>query len=360
MKTFLNSIGQLLISLLVMALITAIILFTLFSFYKSIEFLNLEEGLTKAVWTYFHFIAIFMIFWIAKTFTIIYNLDRNDQGIKKQKILYSILGIILALFISIFFSRIIDNEITNIDFTNAVYYFTVILLPLFIGFSYGFIKLSKMTKDEKWKLKKDIGKISSAELSAMVDEIQKKEWPGFDFLKKGEKCYLNRQTEDALLYFDKAFESAIIVNFATEAGRLYDLRAHCLLQLGYYYDAINDFDKSIALSPDDCNKYFSRSISKGAILDFEGEIADLQTATELSKIDNTLNREYNDEARKDGYTNGVADMFEMRIIGAQMSVDEEIYYKKKIEDASSSKDKLFWEELYNERREKKLCRIKRR
>lgn len=209
-------------------------------------------------------------------------------------------------------------------------------------------------------LSKLFGKKSSPELSTEEKELLKRKWDGFDFFKKGKECYFNRETEEGLLYLDKAFESDFIANFPTEATSIYDIRGACLQKIGYDYEAINDFDNSIALSPNDCNKYFSRSVSKGGILDFEGEIADLQKAIELSKIDNTLNREYNDEAQKNGYTNGVADMFEMRIMGAQISVDEEIYYKKKIEDASSSKDKLYWEELYNERREKKLSRIKKR
>ncbi len=155
MKIFFKSIGQVLVALLFMTLVSATILFTLFFLNKSIEFLNLEKGLTKAAWTYFHFIAIFLIFWLAKTFTIMYNLDKAAQSLKTRKAFYYISGIILALFIAIFFS-VIDNKITNIDFTKAIYYFTVILLPLLIGIFNGFIKLSKMTKEKIWQLKRHI------------------------------------------------------------------------------------------------------------------------------------------------------------------------------------------------------------
>lgn len=155
MKTFFNSIGKLLIALLFMALISTILFFTLFFLNRSIQFLNLEEGLAKAAWTYFHFIAISLMFWLAKTFTIIYNVNKPAESLKKRKALYYGSGVILALSIAIFFNRI-NDEITNINFTNAVYYFIVILLPLLIGIFYGFIKLSKMTKEEKWQLKRDI------------------------------------------------------------------------------------------------------------------------------------------------------------------------------------------------------------
>ena len=209
-------------------------------------------------------------------------------------------------------------------------------------------------------LSKLFSKKSSPKLGNEEKELMKLKWAGFEFFQKGQECYFNRQPEEGLLYLDKAFESGFISNFPTEANSIYNIRGACLQKIGYDYEAINDFDNSIALSPNDCNKYFSRSISKGAILDFEGEIADLQKAIELSKIDNTLNKEYNDEARIKGYTNGAADMFDMPLIRAKMNLDEEISEKKRIENATDSKDKLYWEELYNERREKKLSRIKRR
>ena len=209
-------------------------------------------------------------------------------------------------------------------------------------------------------LSKLFSKKSSPELSTEEKEQQKKKREGFDFFQKGQECYINRQTEEALLHLDKAFENCFIENFSTEATNFYDMRAGCLQELGYDYDAINDFDKSIALSPNDCNKYFSRSMSKGAILDFSGEIKDLEKAIELSKIDNVLNREYNDEANKQGYKSGVAGMFEMNLVRTKMNLDTEISDRKRIEDATTPKDKQFWQEMYDEKRAKRLSRIKKR
>lgn len=116
-------------------------------------------------------------------------------------------------------------------------------------------------------LSKLFGKKKTPEFSAEEKEQQKKKWDGFDFFQKGEECYLNKQTEEALMYFDKAFENGFTDYFLSGATNLYDLRARCLQELGYDYDAINDFDNSIELSSNDCNKYFSRSISKGTVLE---------------------------------------------------------------------------------------------
>ncbi|MVN21839.1 hypothetical protein [Mucilaginibacter arboris] len=204
------------------------------------------------------------------------------------------------------------------------------------------------------------GKKKERELSLEEKEQLKRKWDRFDLFQKGKDCYLKRQTDDALLYFDKALEYNFIENFPTEVTKLFGMRGCCLQELDYDYDAINNFDKSITLASNDCNKYFSRSVSKGAILDFEGEIADIEKAIELSKIDNLLNREYNDEAQKQGYKNGVAGLFEMRLVGARMKLETELNDRKRIENASTLKDKLFWQEMFDEKKAKMLSRIKKR
>ena len=208
-------------------------------------------------------------------------------------------------------------------------------------------------------LAKLLGKKKTPELSAEEKEQSKRKWDGFDFFQKGQDCYLKRQSDDALSYFDKALENNFIENFPTETTKLFDMRGGCLQELSYDYDAINDFDRSISLSSNDCNKFFSRSVSKGAVLDFEGEVADLERAIELSKIDNELNREYNDEAQKQGYKN-VAGMYQMRLVMAKMNLDSEIKDRESIENATTPKEKEFWQNTYDESREKRLSRIKKR
>lgn len=203
-------------------------------------------------------------------------------------------------------------------------------------------------------------KNKTPEFSPEEQALSKRKWDGFDFFSKGKNCYLNRQTSEALSYLDRALEYGFEENFSYDASKLYDLRAGCLQELEYHYDAINDFDKSISLEPNDCNKYFLRSISKGAILDCEGEVADLEKAIQLSKVDNALNREYNDAARIQGHKNGAAGMFEMTLLMAKMNLDSEIKSKEQVENAKTPSDKEFWQKMYNERREMRLSRIKRR
>ena len=208
-------------------------------------------------------------------------------------------------------------------------------------------------------LAKLLGKKKAPELSAEEKEESQKKWDSFDFFQKGQDSYFSRQTNEALSYFDKAFEYGFAENFPSEATKIYDFRAGCLQELDFHYDAINDFDKSILLSSNDCNKFFSRSVSKGAVLDFEGEVADLERAIELSKVDNELNREYNDEAQKQGYKN-VAGMYQMRLVMAKMNLDSEIKDRESIENATTPKEKEFWQNSYDEKRKKRLSLIKRR
>ncbi len=201
-------------------------------------------------------------------------------------------------------------------------------------------------------------KKKAPELYPEEQALSKRKWDGFDFFSKGQDCYLNRQTSEALTYFDKAIEYGFEEYFSCEAPKLYDLRAGCLQILKYHYDAINDFDKSISIEPNDCNKYFSRSVSKGFILDFEGEIADLEIAIQHSKIDNFLNREYNDEARKQGHKNGAAGIFEIRLLIAKMKLESEIKSREQIKNAKTPSEKEFYQKIYDERREERLSQIK--
>lgn len=204
------------------------------------------------------------------------------------------------------------------------------------------------------------GKKARTELSPEIKEQQRRKWEGFDFFQKGKEYFLNTQTEDALCCFDSAFENGFTEYFSIDAIQLYEMRGYCLQELHFDYDAIADFDNSIALSQNDCNLYFLRSLSKAAILDFKGEIVDLERAIELSKIDNASNREYNDELRKRGYPSGATPMFEMHLIRARMNLQTDIEDTQRIENALTPKDKLFWEEMYNVKIAKRLSRIKKR
>jgi len=94
---------------------------------------------------------------------------------------------------------------------------------------------------------------------------------GLKNLEKGKRLYNSNQIHDALVYLDHA----INLGYDTDA---YEIRGHCLQKLDYHYKAIEDFDKAIEMNPLEFSYYYSRAVSKKAILDFTGQIEDLHNA----------------------------------------------------------------------------------
>jgi tetratricopeptide (TPR) repeat protein len=86
-----------------------------------------------------------------------------------------------------------------------------------------------------------------------------------------------------------------------------------LQALGYEYNAIEDFTKAIEFSPNNCNLFYMRALSKDVILDYEGEIKDIEKAIELSKQDTIMNRQYNESAINNGFTTGVIGMYKIAL-----------------------------------------------
>lgn len=189
--------------------------------------------------------------------------------------------------------------------------------------------------------------------SSETSEANSQWLEGYNSFEKGKEFFLNRQMLEALHYFDLAVTNGYENN-------VYGFRATCLAQLGYDYDAIEDLNKEISSSPNDCNNYFLRSLSKSAILDYEGAIADMEKAIELSKGDNNLNKAYNDDAKKLGYSNGAIEMFQQYLISSKMDLAFEMENRERIKNATSPKWKAELQKMNDERREKKLNRIKRR
>ncbi len=146
------------------------------------------------------------------------------------------------------------------------------------------------------------------------------------------------QADDALTYFEKALEYDFEENFPTETAKLYDYMAAALQQLDCHIEAIIKFDKSIYLDSTDCNKYFSRSVSKSAILDFAGQIADLEKAIQISKLDNSINREYNNAARNRGYKNGVEEMYLISLLHARIRFDRNLDNNNRLNNTSKEID----------------------
>jgi tetratricopeptide (TPR) repeat protein len=208
-------------------------------------------------------------------------------------------------------------------------------------------------------LSKLFSKNKKSEYIAEEKTLSKRNWESLDFFSKGKEYYTSKNVSEALLYLDKALEHGFAEDFSYDLHNLYDIRGACLQSLDFHYDAINDFDKSISLEPNNFNKYFSRSVSKGAILDYEGQIADLLTAIRFSKIDNSLNKEYNDQAEMKGYK-GATELLEMQLKMAKMSLESEIKTKERIQNAINEETKELLEKIYLDTRNRKLSRAKKR
>ncbi len=132
---------------------------------------------------------------------------------------------------------------------------------------------------------------------------------GLEAYEKGKRMFYSndkkeRNDNKALLLFDLAIECGIYDAYLD--------RAFCLQGLGFHYDAIVDFDKAIQKSSGDANLHFGRGHSKQSIGQYDEAISDLKTAIELSKIDNELNRNYNIEMKKSGWSS-VSLFYESRL-----------------------------------------------
>ncbi len=111
--------------------------------------------------------------------------------------------------------------------------------------------------------------------------------------------------ELALECFDKA------INKGYKTSKLFALRADCLDSLGYYFDAIEDYNKALSMNPTQgvANGYWRRGMIKHTIFDFEGSRDDIVTAITLSKIDNEDNRFWNEHAKSNGFGNTATEWY---------------------------------------------------
>ena len=175
---------------------------------------------------------------------------------------------------------------------------------------------------------------------------------GQQLFEKGMEAHISRQTETALNFFDLAIKH----DYTKE---VYGSRGQCLQELHYHYDAIHDFTLAIKESPKDCNFYYSRSISKAAILDYEGEIEDILKAIELSNLDNELNNHFNDIAKERGYNN-VREIFEFDLIHAKNNLEFKITSIERINSATSPDTKSLLQKLFDEGQAKRLALVKKR
>ncbi len=134
-------------------------------------------------------------------------------------------------------------------------------------------------------------------------------------LERGKELYFQNEFQLALKCFDSAVESGF------QDENVYFMRGGCLQSLQFDLDAIDDFTKATEIDPEDSNYYFMRSISKGAIGDTQGRMEDLNEAVRLACIDSVSTRSHNAYARENGYKEGVADMYRMQIVLANIDLE---------------------------------------
>ena len=118
----------------------------------------------------------------------------------------------------------------------------------------------------------------------------------------GSPEFRETKKKEALRYFDQAIASGY------DTSEVFSLRGSCLNDLGFYFDALEDYDKAIQKQPSQAiaNNYFMRSIIKDSLFDFEGSVADLKEAIRLSKLDNDDNRFWNGHSKSMGFDSQTA------------------------------------------------------
>lgn len=119
---------------------------------------------------------------------------------------------------------------------------------------------------------------------------------GFEAFQKGEDFLFKKRMQEALECFDEAINCGYVDNADVYIGR-----GICLQSLDYDLDAIDDFDRAIALQPENSLTFYQRSLSKTATGDLRGCVSDLQEAIRLADVDNKYTRGLDAHARETGY-----------------------------------------------------------
>ena len=115
-----------------------------------------------------------------------------------------------------------------------------------------------------------------------------------------------KEMYEALKYFDIAIEKKYLT------AESHAFRGTCLYNLGFYFDAIEDYNKAIEKNPeeDKAFNYYMRSLIKDAIFDYSGSLADIDEAIRLSKIDTYDNQQWNKKVRTNFNMDSAASFFE--------------------------------------------------
>jgi len=116
----------------------------------------------------------------------------------------------------------------------------------------------------------------------------------------------------ALKYFDEAIKRGLVepavFSHGFDESEVFSLRGSCLNDLGFYFEALEDYNRAIEKNPKKgiASNYHMRSLIKDSLLDFEGSFADLKEAIRLSKLDNDDNAYWNKYAKSTGFSSQTA------------------------------------------------------
>jgi tetratricopeptide (TPR) repeat protein len=140
---------------------------------------------------------------------------------------------------------------------------------------------------------------------------------------------LNKK-EKALEFFDEAIKKGLVepsvFHHGFDESEVFLLRGSCLDDLGFYFEALEDFNRAIERKPRKgiADNYFRRGMVKKSLFDFEGYLADLNEAIRISKLDNDDNKYWNDGYLKRGFASQTA-FYEM-----WLPTEAEISYRRTI------------------------------
>jgi len=123
----------------------------LITFGLGIQYFRLESSFSRIGWAYFHFAAIYGLYWLS--FFISITCKENGYGVtgKYQNHFIYIFSILVVLLCSYVLSQ--SDETSKIErLNNAITIFCIMILPCIIGIYQG-LKEAKMTNEEKRKIK---------------------------------------------------------------------------------------------------------------------------------------------------------------------------------------------------------------
>jgi|GEM_PF-1906750 len=129
---------------------------------------------------------------------------------------------------------------------------------------------------------------------------------------KGSRESSLNKIKEALKFFDEAITKGLVEPTVFSHGfnesEVFSLRGSCLNDLGFFCEALEDYNKAIEKKPRKsiASNYHMRSIIKDSLFDFEGSLADLKEALRLSKLDNEDNAHWKKFAKSTGFSSQTA------------------------------------------------------